>query len=111
MATDGPAAALDAALARDDPTAVMGALDQQFHHRRPGSHAALRQQVGKQLAAALAGDGSRESRWIDVLAPSPLPSARQVACLLLANRYRSWARDPDRAPTAQLVGRPADGSL
>ncbi len=87
-AADGPTAALDAALARDDPTGVMGALDRQFHHGRPGSHAALRQQVGEQLAAALAGDPSRESRWIDVLALSPSPSARQVACLLLANRYR-----------------------
>ncbi len=88
VAADGPTAALDAALARDDPTAVMGALDPQFHHGRPGSHGALRQQVGEQLAAALAGDPSRENRWIDVLALSPSPSARQVACLLLANRYR-----------------------
>ncbi len=91
VAGDGPMAALDGALARDDPTAVMGALDGQFHHGRPGSPVALRHQVGERLAAALAGDPARESRWIDVLALSPSPSARQVACLLLANRYQ---RDP-----------------
>jgi HEAT repeat protein len=84
---DGPMAALETALARDDPTAVMGALEGQWHHGRPGSHAALRQQVGERLSAALTDDQAREGRWIEVLALSPSPSARQVACLLLANRY------------------------
>src|SRR3989442_8735674 len=65
----------------------MGALEGQSHHGRPGSHAALRQQVGERLSAALTGDPAREGRWIEVLALSPSPSARQVACLLLANRY------------------------
>ena len=87
VAEDGPMAALERALERDDPTAVMGTLEGQFHHGRPGSHAALRQQVGERLAAGLAGNHARESRWIEVLALSPSPSARQVACLLLANRY------------------------
>jgi DNA alkylation repair enzyme/HEAT repeats len=86
-AVDGPMAALDAALARDDPTMVIAALDGQFHHGRPGSPIALRQQVGERLIAALAEQTPRESRWIDVLAQSPSPSARQVACLLLASRY------------------------
>ncbi len=87
VSADGPMAALETALARDDPTAVMGALDGQFHQRRPGSHSALRQQVGERLAGGLAVDPAREGRWIEVLAMSPSPSARQVACLLLANRY------------------------
>jgi HEAT repeat protein len=87
ISQDGPIAALETALARDDPTAVTGALDGQFHHGRPGSHAALRQQVGERLTESLADDPARESRWIEVLAMSPSPSARQVACLLLANQY------------------------
>jgi hypothetical protein len=85
--SDGPVAALEAALHQDDPTAVVGALDGQFHHGRPGSPIALRQQVSDRLIDALAGDSTREGRWIDVLALSPSPAARQVACLLLANRY------------------------
>ena len=39
--------------------------------------------LGKQLAA----QSGRISRWIDALAASPSPTARQVACLLLASRY------------------------
>jgi HEAT repeat protein len=101
VAGDGPMAALEAALARDDPTAVMGALEGQWHHGRPGSHAALRQQVGERLSAALIGDTTREGRWIEVLAMSPSPSARQVACLLLANRY---SRDrPGALRTAEAL--------
>lgn len=84
---DGAMAALQAALARDDPTAVVSALDRQVHHGRPGSPAAFRQRVGERLGTALAGEATRECRWIEVLAMSPSPSARQVACLLLANRY------------------------
>lgn len=93
-AVDGPMTALEAALAADDPTAVVSPLDGQFHHGRPGSPAALRHQVGQRLSEALAGESMRESRWIEVLALSPSPSGRQVACLLLANRY---ARDRHEA--------------
>lgn len=102
-AGNGPIAALDAALARDDPTAVVTALDGQFHHGRAGSRVALRQQVGDRLAAALGGESGRESRWIEVLAMSPSPSARQVACLMLANRYSR-----DRASVLQAAERLAD---
>ncbi len=102
-AGDGPMAGLEAALARDDPTLLVSALDGQFHHGRPGSPVALRQRVGDRLQAALAGATIRESRWIDVLAQSPSPSARQVACLLLANRYPR-----DRAGVLQLAEALAD---
>jgi HEAT repeat protein len=85
---DGPLAAILAALARDDPGGVVSALDGQLHHGRQGSPAALRQQVGERLATALAAQSGRVSRWIDVLATSPSPSGRQVACLLLASRYQ-----------------------
>jgi len=74
----GPLSAVLAALARDDPTAVVAALDGQLHHGRPGSPAALRQQVGERLAMALAEQSGRVMRWID---------GRQVACLLLASHY------------------------
>lgn len=84
---DGPITALEAALAADDPTAVVGALDGQLHHGRAGTTAGLRLQVGQRLIVALAGETTRESRWIEVLAMSPSPSARMVACLLLAARY------------------------
>ena len=87
---DGPMAAMEAALTADDPTAVVSVLDGQFYHGRPGSPVALRQHMGQRLTEALAGESMRESRWIEVLAMSPSPSGRQVACLLLANRY---ARD------------------
>jgi hypothetical protein len=101
VADDSPMATLEAALAKDDPTAVMGALESQSHHGRPGSHAALRQQVGERLSAALTSDPTREGRWIEVLALSPSPSARQVACLLLANRY---SRDrPGALRTAEAL--------
>ena len=70
---EGPISAVLAALARDDPGGVVAALDGQLHHGQPGSPAALRQQVGERLAVALAS--------------SPSPTARQVACLLLASRY------------------------
>src|SRR5437879_7621824 len=83
----GPLAAVLAALARDDPNGVVAALDGQLHHGQPGSPAALRQQVGERLAVALAKEASRASRWIEALASSPSPTARQVACLLLASRY------------------------
>jgi HEAT repeat protein len=83
----GPIAAVLAALARDDPNGVVTALDGQLHHGRPGSPAALRQQVGEKLAMTLATQSGRISRWIDALAASPSPTARQVACLLLASRY------------------------
>src|SRR5438876_6497019 len=89
----GPLSAVLAALARDDPGAVVAALDGQLHHGRPGSPAALRQQVGERLATALAEQSGRVMRWIDSLASSPSPTGRQVACLLLASYYPS---DPDR---------------
>src|SRR5207244_10627727 len=84
---EGPLAAVLAALARDDPSGVVAALDGQLHHGRPGSPAALRQQVGERLAMALAEQSGRVTRWIDALATSASPTARQVACLLLASRY------------------------
>jgi HEAT repeat protein len=84
---DGPVASILAALARDDPQGVVAALDGQLHHGRPGSPSALRQQVGERLAVSLASPGSRLTRWIDALSTSASPSGRQVATLLLANRY------------------------
>ena len=90
---EGPLSAVLAALARDDPGAVVAALDGQLHHGRPGSPAALRQQVGERLATALAEQSGRVMRWIDSLASSPSPTGRQVACLLLASYYPS---DPAR---------------
>lgn len=89
---EGPIAAVLAALARDDPAGVVSALDSQTHHGHPGSPAAVRQQVGEQLASALAEQSGRISRWIDAMATSPSPTARQVASLLLARRY---AEDPN----------------
>jgi len=61
-AVDGPLAALEAALAADDPTAVVSALDGQFHYGRPGSPVAPRHQVGQRLSEALAGESMREGR-------------------------------------------------
>ena len=84
---EGPIAEVLAALSRDDPNGVVAALDGQLHHGRPGSPAALRQQVGERLATALAEQSGRVTRWIDALTASPSPTARQVACLLLASRY------------------------
>ena len=84
---EGPLAAVLAALARDDPIRVVAALDGQLHHGRPGSPAYLRHLVGERLATALAQQKGRVTRWIDALASSPSPTARQVACLLLVNRY------------------------
>lgn len=84
---EGPIAAVLAALARDDPNGVIAALDGQLHKSRPGSPSALRQQVGERLATALAEQSGRVTRWIDALAAAPSPTARQVACLLLASRY------------------------
>src|ERR1700737_4049428 len=84
---EGPLGAGPAALARDDPSGVVAALDGQLHKGRPGSPAALRQQVGERLAMALAPQKGQVARWIDALAASPPPTARQVACLLLASRY------------------------
>ena len=84
---EGPLAAILAALARDDPSGVVTALDGQLHHGRPGSSASLRHQVGERLATALAAQQGRAIRWIDALAASPSPTARQVACLLLVSRY------------------------
>src|SRR5256885_13968597 len=84
---EGPLSAVLAALARDDPSGVVSALDGQLHHGRPGSPAALRQQVGERLAMALAEQSGRATRWIDALATSASPTARQAACLLLASRY------------------------
>src|SRR6202011_2941285 len=84
---EGPIAEVLAALSRDDPNGVVAALDGQLHHGQPGSPAALRQQVGERLATALAEQSGRVTRWIDALTPSPSPTARQVACLLLASRY------------------------
>src|SRR5438552_17495517 len=83
---EGPLSAVLAALARDDPGAVVAALDGQLHHGRPGSPAALRQQVGERLAMALAEQSGRVTRWIDALRTSSSPTARQVACLLLVSR-------------------------
>src|ERR1700675_833234 len=83
---EGPLSAVLAALARDDPGGVVAALDGELHHGQPGSPAALRQQVGERLGVALAQQSSRASRWIEALASSPSPTARQVACLLLARR-------------------------
>jgi HEAT repeat protein len=83
----GPLSAVLAALARDDPAGVVVALDGQLHHGRPGSPAALRQQVGERLAMALAEQSGRVVRWIDSLAASQSPTGRQVACLLLASHY------------------------
>ena len=98
---EGPLSAVLAALARDDPGAVVAALDGQLHHGRPGSPASLRQQVGERLATALAPQTGRVSRWIDALATSPSPSGRQVACLLLASRY---PEDPEGVlRTAELL--------
>jgi hypothetical protein len=85
---EGPISAVLAALARDDPNGVVVALDGQLHHGRPGSPAALRQQVGERLATALTEQSGRVNRWIDALAASPSPTGRQVACLLLASRYQ-----------------------
>jgi hypothetical protein len=84
---EAPLSAVLTALARDDPGGVVAALDGQVHNGRPGSPAALRQEVGEQLATALAPNKARVTRWIDALATSPSPTARQVACLLLASRY------------------------
>jgi hypothetical protein len=84
---EGPLSAVLAALARDDPNGVVAALDGQLHHGRPGSPAALRQQVGERLALALTEQSGRVTRWIDALTTSASPTARQVACLLLASRY------------------------
>ena len=84
---EGPLSAVLAALARDDPSGVVAALDGQLHHGRPGSPAALRQQVGERLAMALAEQSGRVTRWIDALSTSSSPTARQVACLLLVSRY------------------------
>jgi hypothetical protein len=77
-----------AALAHDDPSGVVAALEGQVHNGRPGSPAALRQEVGERLATVLAPHRARVTRWIDALATSPSPTSRQVACLLLASRYR-----------------------
>src|SRR5438309_11207422 len=84
---EGPIAVVLAALARDDPAGVVAALDGQLHHGRPGSPAALRQQVGEQLATALAQQSGRVARWIDALVASSSPTGRQVPCLLLVSRY------------------------
>jgi HEAT repeat protein len=84
---DGPLAGVLAALARDDPSGVVTALDRELHQGRPGSSASLRHQVGERLATALAEQQGRAIRWIEALAASPSPTARQVACLLLASRY------------------------
>jgi HEAT repeat protein len=84
---EGPLAAVLAALARDDPNGVVAALDGQLHHGEPGSPASLRRLLGERLATALAPQKGRVARWIDTLATSPSPTARQVACLLLASRY------------------------
>src|SRR3989442_15367318 len=78
---EGPLAAVLAALARDDPAGVVAALDGQPHHGRPGSPAALRQQVGERLAPALAPQKGRGTRRIAALATSPSPARRQVARL------------------------------
>ena len=97
---EGPLSAVLAALARDDPAAVVAALDGQLHHGRPGSPAAVRQQVGERLATALAQQSGRVMRWIDSLATSPSPTGRQVASLLLASYY---PQDPARVLQAAEV--------
>src|SRR3989449_9388187 len=84
---EGPLSAVLAALARDDPSGVVTALDGQLHHRRPGSPAALRQQVGELLAMALAVETGRVRRWIDAVASSSSPTAPQAACRLMTSRY------------------------
>src|ERR1700694_1378072 len=84
---EGPLSAILAALARDDPSGVVSALDGQLHQGRPGSPASLRQLVGERLATALAQQTGRVSRWIDARAPARPPTGRRVACLLLASRY------------------------
>jgi len=89
---EGPLAAVLAALARDDPSGMVAALDGQLQVGQARSPAALRQQVGERLAMALAPQKGRVTRWIDALATSPSPTGRQVACLLLASRY---PEDPD----------------
>ena len=89
---DGPTAAVLDALAHDDPQGVVAVLDAQVHHGRPGSPAALRQQVGDQLVEVLGSQSGRMSRWIDALSGSASPTGRQMACLLLASRYR---QDPN----------------
>jgi len=94
----GPVSEVLAALARDDPNGVVAALDGQLHHGRPGSPAALRQQVGETMAVALASQSGKITRWIDILASSASPTARQVACLLLADRYPS-----DRTGVLQMA--------
>src|SRR5919201_297441 len=100
---EGPLSAALAALARDDPNGVVAALDGQLHHGRPGSPASLRQQVGEQLAVALASQTGRINRWIDSLATSASPTGRQVACLLLASRY-----EQDRAGVLRAAEALAD---
>src|SRR5919199_6921992 len=82
---EGPLSTALAALARDDPNGVVAALDGQLHHGRPGSPAAIRQQVGERLAVALASQTGRITRWIDSLASSASPTGRQGACLPLAS--------------------------
>ncbi len=99
----GPVAEVLAALARDDPNGVVAALDGQLHHGRPGSPAALRQQVGETMAVALASQTGKVTRWIDILAASASPTARQVACLLLADRYPA-----DRAGVLRMAETLAD---
>src|SRR5437016_7462033 len=47
----------------------------------------MRQHVGERMAMALTPQTGRVTRWIDALATSASPTARQVACLLLASRY------------------------
>lgn len=84
---EDPIGAVLAALAHDDPNGVATVLDRQLHHGRPGSPAALRQQVGERLAVALAEQAGRTGRWIEALSGSPSPTGRQVACLLLAHHY------------------------
>jgi HEAT repeat protein len=100
---EGPLSAALAALARDDPNGVVAALDGQLHHGRPGSPASLRQQVGEQLAVALASQTGRINRWIDSLSTSASPTGRQVACLLLASRY-----EQDRAGVLRAAEALAD---
>ena len=100
---EGPIAFLLAALARDDPQGVVAALDGRLHQGRPGSPSALRQQLGERLAVALTAPGGRITRWIDALSTSPSPTARQVACLLLANRYEA-----DRAGVLKAAAALAD---
>jgi hypothetical protein len=86
---EGPLASMLAALARDDPQGVIAALDGRVSQGRSGSPAALRQQLGEHLAVALTAPDGRITRWIDALSTSASPTARQVACLLLARRYEA----------------------